>query len=649
MFKFVYLALITFSFLAFIFLNLDSGTNWLVPNGQRKIASTKFFGVVINGLENKRTEIRNNTASAKKGDPQCILPQLDPWDAKILRYLSPASDLNKNKCEPTFKVRSYFENGILYVNRSMDEDCAFRCVEYVSDHVVEFGKWAIFSNGTGHKAECDVSEIECFIGSDKSYHYAHVNLVEKPKTSIKPHSQAHDVYVIIVDSISASSFQRALSATKNYLESDHSAIFFPHLNRVALNSRPNGYAFLLNERSDDLPESPWNPFKGQGKDEEICKTSVLNYDYIGKDFQKAGYRTLVDTDWFLGLFEYPDCVGFGRIPADHYLQPYQHIVDYYTDYSNTNLTENVYQNSCRESHHRSIETLKQFVNMYKDEPKFLISAFARLGHDDINNVFHGDQDFLNMFMEISDKLKNAFLILMSDHGLRFGGIKDTDIGLMEENNPALMISLPLALRQNQKLVSKLKENSKQHLSHYDIYATLLDIAQNNHKWTKESEFMGIYNVSDRSLQGSSLLRDLKWPRDCFSLQIPFDYCLCQYEKREIRNDSLAIEMGKLMVEKMNLDIKNSNYSEKCTVLSFDEAGGFELEVLEPNDDKRAAYLLTFKVRPSGGKYKGYARIMNSKLKLVSETFPRMDSYAKQAACIPREFLQNYCFCADYKE
>ncbi|CAD5223155.1 unnamed protein product [Bursaphelenchus okinawaensis] len=158
------------------------------------------------------------------------------------------------------------------------------------------------------------------MNGNQTYYFAHANLVRQPPKPIKPPSNSSDVYIIILDSVSASSFQRAFQSTKQYLEQKHSAIFFPYLNRVGENSRPNNYAFLVNERPENLPASPWNKFLGQGMDGKMCRDSIMNYDYIGKDFELAGYRTMIDTDWFYGLFEYPDCRGFGMVPTDHYLQ-----------------------------------------------------------------------------------------------------------------------------------------------------------------------------------------------------------------------------------------------------------------------------------------------------------------------------------------
>jgi hypothetical protein len=65
---------------------------------------------------------------------------------------------------------------------------------------------------------------------------------------------------------------------------------------------------------------------------------------------------------------------------------------------------------------------------------------------------------------------------MGDHGGRVGDIRNTEVGEFEENNPFLFVILPEILRSNKDLIDQLQINSKTILSHYDLYATFLEIA-----------------------------------------------------------------------------------------------------------------------------------------------------------------------------
>lgn len=150
------------------------------------------------------------------------------------------------------------------------------------------------------------------------------------------------------------------------------------------------------------------------------------------------------------------------------------------------------------------------------------------------------------------QLDNAFVFLMGDHGQRFGGVRWTAQGEIEDNNPALFISLPRHLRYNNNLLAVMKDNSRQLITHFDLHATMLDIARHGSEMTSKS----LFDVDvDTSLKrdspfGSSLLRpfDKTVPRTCGTLKIPFEFCTCQFVKTNITESEPA--MGKELAQKM---------------------------------------------------------------------------------------------------
>lgn len=70
--------------------------------------------------------------------------------------------------------------------------------------------------------------------------------------------------------------------------------------------------------SEILPESPWNSLNEDVQDQSRCKTLMADKNFIGFDFKRAGYRTMLNEDMSVNLFHEARCKGWGTTPADHY-------------------------------------------------------------------------------------------------------------------------------------------------------------------------------------------------------------------------------------------------------------------------------------------------------------------------------------------
>jgi hypothetical protein len=59
---------------------------------------------------------------------------------------------------------------------------------------------------------------------------------------------------------------------------------------------------------------------------------------------------------------------------------------------------------------------------------------------------------------------------------------------MESNNPFLGLIVPKSLRSNRNLMDQLNANSKKLISHFDLYATLLEVDTINMAFLNEKYF-----------------------------------------------------------------------------------------------------------------------------------------------------------------
>uniref|UniRef100_A0A914YBI0 Sulfatase N-terminal domain-containing protein n=1 Tax=Panagrolaimus superbus TaxID=310955 RepID=A0A914YBI0_9BILA len=202
--------------------------------------------------------------------------------------------------------------------------------------------------------------------------------------------------------------------------------------------------------------------------------AVDNDQFIGFRYQDAGYVTMMSEDWANGVFTWPGCRGFQTTPMDHYMKPFQYQYEHYSPKIMDNM---LHKDSCREYHYDIMDYLKNFLKAYPDKPKFSISWISTLSHDYENTLSSSDDYFYHFLKDNQKDFDNSFTFFMGDHGLRFGQVRETHVGEIEDDNPFLFVSVPQHLRKNSTIMQQLKANSKELITHYDIYATLNEIAQ----------------------------------------------------------------------------------------------------------------------------------------------------------------------------
>uniref|UniRef100_A0A914PGF9 Uncharacterized protein n=1 Tax=Panagrolaimus davidi TaxID=227884 RepID=A0A914PGF9_9BILA len=338
--------------------------------------------------------------------------------------------------------------------------------------------------------------------------------------------------------------------TIHMLRENYEAITFRHLNKIGLNSRPNGFAMLLGKAIYEILKSPMSQgYKSDYKNESFCKQFLEGDQFIGHRFQDDGYITMMSEDWALGVFNWPSCKGFKTKPTDYYMRPFQ--------------------------------------------------------------------------------------LRLEDHGIRFGGLRNTDIGEIEDNNPFLFLSVPANLRTNTKLTNTLKANSKMLITHYDIYATFLDIVKPLNP-----------RISKPLIKGNSLFQPLPQPRTCDKLFIPFQYCICKPKTITLpKNNTIAIPAAEKMIAQMNSNLRESDETNDCVLLTLNTNASIKVEEFIDKSNIKV-YQITYSTLPGNGEFWGYISQMenNETLNILSEKFPRLNAYAPQAFCASTASFASYCFC-----
>ncbi|ETN82723.1 hypothetical protein NECAME_07834, partial [Necator americanus] len=185
------------------------------------------------------------------------------------------------------------------------------------------GRWV---NVDDADFRCDIVETVCKNDQGKGvYQMVHAQIIEKDDS--KPYrnigrNDKHDVYVILLDSIASTQGTRNLPQTLHFFEKSMQAVSFPHINKVGLNSRPNGVALWFGKRMEKVSRKIFNlpDLEPDWTYDYFCKRYVDNETFLLKEFSEQGYKTLLAEDWMMGTLNWPKCKGFDKQPTDHYMR-----------------------------------------------------------------------------------------------------------------------------------------------------------------------------------------------------------------------------------------------------------------------------------------------------------------------------------------
>ena len=59
---------------------------------------------------------------------------------------------------------------------------------------------------------------------------------------------------------------------------------------------------LAGERGEDMPPNPWGEERGGARGQELCKKSLDDENVVMFDYKAQNYRTLMNEDWAIGIF-----------------------------------------------------------------------------------------------------------------------------------------------------------------------------------------------------------------------------------------------------------------------------------------------------------------------------------------------------------
>jgi len=383
---------------------------------------------------------------------------------------------------------------------------------------------------------------------------------------------------------------------------------------------------------------------------------VNNWPFIFKDFENAGYTTLLGEDTpTLAAFNYR-LRGFNAPPTDKYLRPFWIGADAYIRKLN--------QKSYRCNHQLHMLYLKRFLKNYKDKPTFSYLLHTKVSHNSSPLVAIADNDLVELLDHLGKTglIQNTLLIVFGDHGDRTSNFRSTLVGKLESRLPFMSFTFPPWFSKKfPKEFKNFKQNSNHLTSHFDIHATLQHLLTFPNNKIAKNKF------------GTSLFEDLApLNRTCSDAGILEHWCSCQnYQKLKVDNRLVLkaarttidyinsknenIKMARENCEKLTLNkiiragivapnervqkFKNTFKTEKC-----DGCGTYEFDVVNFNT---ANYEIVFTVLPSNGEYEATVALdIKEGNFIVGDGISRTNLYRNQPHCVAKEYphLRPFCYC-----
>lgn len=452
-------------------------------------------------------------------------------------------------------------------------------------------------------------------------------------TSNKPMS----VMVLGIDSVSRLNFHRQMNESVNVLLNELRGIEFFGFNKVADNTYPNLMPTLAGLDENELVTA-CIPYKNQTFDR--C-------NFIWKTFKAKNYVTAYVEDMAsLGLFQYLK-PGFKDQPTDYSLRPIfiemeHHIAN----------RRNVNTFICM-GKRRTIDILlgyaQKFINAMANRLHFSFFWSGSFTHDYLNfpTLIDTDlADFLRL-MQSTGALDNLFLILMSDHGIRWGPFRKTYQGMMEERQPFLFVVPPKRFSQQYpEAMRNLVRNRRRLTTHFDLYETFRDLAELDslESRTIETRAHELLEIEPMP-RGISLFLPIPETRTCYNAAIEPHWCTCHERSELAATDPRVSEVARIIVEHLNEVIKPHP---QCQHLRLNAVFNANLGTSNTNFRNVTNQFVDIAVRlqtkPGLGEFEATARVHGMNHYELTGIVSRTNLYGKQSYCIDDPKLKLYCFC-----
>lgn len=242
-------------------------------------------------------------------------------------------------------------------------------------------------------------------------------------------------------------------------------------------------------------------------------------------------------------------------------------------------------------------------------------------------------------LERAGVLNETMVVLLSDHGMRWGPIRNTFVGWYEERLPFLYVWLPEWFRvERPDAYPSLLANQHRLVSPFDLYETLRDAL--GLSGGRASPSTGCPTC--RSLIAGPVPRE----RGCSDAGISTHWCACTAFRSANPRDPVIQRGAQAFLQ--HADAAVSGHRDKkgrrlCAKLRLKKVHRVD-RVLDFGNSTDLVYFYMIQVSPGDGKFEVTVRYRENGTYTVSDhEVSRINSYAASAECLERGTKQ-YCHC-----
>ncbi|PSN42046.1 hypothetical protein C0J52_22054 [Blattella germanica] len=585
--------------------------------------------------------------------PKCQIPNVSPFHESIRQFIVRRDPIVCSNKTPLTYTATVLNKNFLFINESVlhqystrpkDVNCCFSIVTRVNTPEGKvYNKTAddYFNVSTckkfDRKVELGVDEefvlVKCQEDTKNKDIYANMHAVVQLKESVKNKLTEHSlkkkrlsVLIFGLDSISRLNLKRTMPKTVAYLHRN-GWLEFQGYNKVGENTLPNLSAIFMGLNEEQLKKVCW---KSRHKKFDDCPL-------IWKHFSNLSYITgyLEDTPT-QSTFNYHK-TGFVKPPTDYYLRPMMLAAEKLLPVKIRDFL-NVCLGPTQTSEH-ILEYVTDFATIFNRALYFLVAWINNFSHSDSALPATMDKRILEFFqkLERTGALNSTLVIFLSDHGIRWGDIRSTSVGWLEERLPFLYIWVPDWFKSKYPdMYKNMKTNTNRLTSPFDVHVTLKDIIR-------------ISNGNTSLVQGcqgcpncTSLFSEVPSERGCEEAGITPNWCTCTKYRTMTTKGKIVKEIVLFVISDINSKIRYlSNGTSVCSELAFDQVLQLKRKVAPYHDD----YIVVFDTLPGGAVFEAtVGRTGKTGAFEMRGSVSRINSYANRTECVDDPELKLYCHC-----